>query len=580
MANLHYRFSFNQPNNHLVDISFEIFHNKTDRITLQLPIWRPGRYELGNFAKNIFSLNVCDEKGRILPFKKISSHQWEVESNGVQTIRVNYRYYAADLNAGSTFLDATQLYVNPVNCCLFIPERMHEPCRVELQVPEKWKTATAMQEIEKGRVYQAINFDQLADSPFIASSALQYDLIELRDHRFHLWFNGKTLLDWGKIKGDFSRFCENQLEMMGPLPGRDYHFMFQILPVPFYHGVEHLYSTVCALGPGNKIFGPDLYPELLGVSSHELFHAWNIKFIRPEEMMPYDFSSENYSRSGWVYEGITTYYGDQFLIRSGVFDAEKFLKTFNEKLKKHFTSFGRFNQSVSDASFDTWLDGYSPGIPHRKTSIYTEGSLCAFMLDMLIREHSNEKYSLDDFMRYMNQLAKEGNGYHRETILNALGKFADYDFTGFYEKYIDGTRDYEPLLRECIERVGLLLSESRPWSEAEHAFGLLLSESGGNTNIASLAPGSPAENAGLSIGDVLVACDHQRIRSDFSFLASSKDKITLHVFHNEVLEEFKLIRDGKTYFSGRKVSINTSASTEQQEAWRKWTHSDFPLRSQ
>jgi predicted metalloprotease with PDZ domain len=176
--------------------------------------------------------------------------------------------------------------------------------------------------------------------------------------------------------------------------------------------VEHTNSTVIALGPSYGVMNNKGYEDLLGVSSHELFHAWNIKTIRPVEMMPYDYSRENYSRLGYVAEGVTTYYGDVMLLRSGVFTEEQYLKTFNELLEKHFNNFGRLNLSVADSSFDTWLDGYKQGVPGRKASIYTEGALCAFMLDIIIRKNSNNKRSLDDLMRLLyEEFGKKQRGY-------------------------------------------------------------------------------------------------------------------------------------------------------------------------
>jgi predicted metalloprotease with PDZ domain len=166
------------------------------------------------------------------------------------------------------------------------------------------------------------------------------------------------------------------------------------------------------LGPGNEFVNKDWYDEFLGISSHELFHTWNIKSIRPVEMMPYDYSKENYSRLGFVAEGVTTYYGDFLLYRSGVFSDADYFKTFNEQLQKHFDNFGRFNLSVADSSFDTWLDGYNPGVPNRKVSIYTEGCLIAFMTDICIRKQTSNAHSLDDVMRALfTEFGKKKIGY-------------------------------------------------------------------------------------------------------------------------------------------------------------------------
>jgi len=525
---------------------------------------------LANFAKNIRAFRVENGNGEPLHFEKQTKDSWLILANKTPVIKVIYEYYGADLNAGSTYLDAEQLYVNPVNCCVFVPERINEACEIELRVHDSCKIACDLPRGKNGKILLADSFHRLADAPFIASPKLQHQQFDESDHTFHLWFMGNVSPQWQRLENDFRDFSRDQIEMMGPLPSNDFHFIFHFLPVFFYHGVEHTFSTVCALGPGSTLFTTSFYNELLGVSSHELFHAWNVKTIRPSEMHPYDYTRENYSRLGWVYEGITTYYGDQFLARSGVFDLHEFLGTLNDKLKKHFSNYGRFNQSVSEASFDTWLDGYVPGIPHRKTSIYTEGSLCAFMLDMLIRKHSNESYSLDELMRRLYAEANNDIPYSKEKILSILEQLADFDFKDFYATYIEGTEDYEPLLKDCFKRVGLELFADYPFSDAEHRLGFTLLESGGIVTVNLVAPGSPAETAGLMTGDQLIACNGIRIKGNFQALSSGEDEVTLFAFSKENLNQYRLSNTGKLHFESRKVIPVASPTEDQIKAHKNW----------
>lgn len=576
MPSLLYHFSFQQPGRQYIDICFEIRDNTLDKLPVQLPAWRPGRYELAHFAKNIRSFRVEDGEGNTLPFRKQSKDCWQIETGGVSDIKVFYDYYAAELNAGSSYLDEEQLYVNPVNCCLYIPGRIDEPCAVRLDVPATYMVACDLPRGEKETELLASSFDRLADAPFIASSHLQHHSFSEREHLFHLWFMGKVNPDWSRLEKDFQAFCREQIDTMGLLPGPEYHFIFQVLPTPFYHGVEHTYSTVCALGPGYQLFAPALYNELLGVSSHELLHAWNVKTIRPSDLYPYDFTKENYSRLGWVYEGITTYYGDQFLLRSGVYTTETFLGTLNQKLSRHFTGYGRFNQAVAEASFDTWLDGYVAGIPHRKTSIYTEGNFCALMLDLLIREHSLYKHSLDDLMRILYADAQAGKPYTKERLLEILNDLADYDFAAFYATYIEGTSDYEPLLRHCLDTVGLQLTDALFLQPAEHRFGMTLSEAGGSFSVNLIAPGSPSEKAGIMSGDRLVAWNGTRVRPDKSQFSGDEQEISLHLFRKEQLKEFTLKATDEWYFKSRQVLMAVRPGVAQRRNWKSWTKQEFP----
>ena len=567
MAQLRYTVSYRSPNRQLIDIELHVSGIAEDTLEIHLPNWRPGRYEMGNFARNIRSFGVFNASNQALPFEKTAKNIWQVACAGHKELFIRYDYYAAELNAGSTWLDDEQLYVNPVNCMVYLPHRMHEPCILRLQVPNDYKVAIDLAAASEPYTYTAENYDRLADAPFIASKELKHHAFDECGYRFHLWFMGRVDPPFEKLEPDFRKFCREQLNTMGALPGPEYHFIFQILPIAWYHGVEHTFSTVCALGPGQSVFEGKGYEDLLGVSSHELFHAWNIKTIRPMDMAPYDFDRENYSRLGWIYEGITTYYGDQFLIRSGVFNAEQFLSTLNEKLNKHFVSYGRLNQAVADASFDTWLDGYVPGIPHRKTSIYTEGSLIAFILDMMIREANAGQKSLDDLMIQLKQDAS----YTKNSVLHHLTALGVSDAEIFYSQYIELPGNLEPLLDYYFEQLGLKMEVHLPYSESEHRWGFTLVEHGASWLVGLVAPDSPAEHAGLCKGDVLVAAQGIRISKQAIKQALANDNLDLHVFRSEQIKTLRLIGDGKHYFESRKVSLHPNADQNQLNARKKWS---------
>ncbi|MEI7670147.1 MAG: M61 family peptidase, partial [Pseudomonadota bacterium] len=487
-----YIISFSSPHNHFVDIEFITTADK-DETLVQLPAWRPGRYELGNFAKNIQRWAAFDNKGNALKLKKIKKDCWKVQTKGVSELHIKYNYYAADLNAGSTFLDTQQLYMNPVNCCVYIPERINEACEIELQLPADYKLACGANHTGgNGKInIQAKDFHELADSPFIASASLQHNKFVCEGTEFNLWFQGECKPDWTRLTTDFIKFCNHQMEMMKKAPFEKYHFLFQILPQKFYHGVEHTTSTVIALGPGYNLMKGDTYLDLLGVSCHELFHAWNVKTIRPIEMQPYDYTKENYSNLGYVCEGVTTYYGDYLLYRCGVFDDHQFLETFADRLQKHFDNSGRFNLSVANSSIDTWLDGYAPGIPNRKTSIYDEGNLLAFATDIFIRKNSDNKFSLDDVMRYLyTDFALKGKGYSDQDYKTAVEKYAGTSFDDIFNNYINKAVDYEPMLREAMQYIGCELTIHPVSKFNEHALGIKVNEVNGHCKVTHIYPAS------------------------------------------------------------------------------------------
>lgn len=569
---MNYRFSFVNPSSRYIHIHAFAENISSDITYVQLPAWRPGRYELGNFAKNVRNFKVYDASGKEIATSKVTKDKWKVHTIGVKSLSIQYEYYSADLNAGSTFLDATQMYVNPVNCCVYIEGRMDEECHVELIVPESWKVATAMKNAGPHR-FKVANFDRLADSPFIASPSLKHNYFVLDGVEFHLWFQGECKPNWSKIITDFFIFVNENMRVFGSFPAEEYHFLFQILPTRFYHGVEHVDSTVIGLGPSYKLMD-ELYDDLLGVSCHELFHAWNIKSIRPAEMLPYDFTKENYSRLGFVAEGVTTYYGDYLLYRSGVWTESQYWPTFVERLDKHFETEARKFLSVADSSVDTWLDGYVPGAPHRKTSIYHEGCILAFITDMFIRRNSGNRKSLDNVMRRLwEEFAKQGRGYSEMEYKKLIEEEAGADFSYYWNNYFYKANDYTPALSEALDYIGYRFEfvNARKWQE--HKYGFKVNEIGGITRVTEIYYRSPAECAGLAVGDEIILVDHQQVKNDMNewMLYFGGDTHKLKVNSGGIVRDIILESDGNNYYSNPAVRKVENPSDSQNENFQKWS---------
>jgi len=571
---IHYRLSQGNKASHYIDVDLHIDAVKEAQLLVQLPSWRPGRYELGNFAKNVRQLTVSDKNGKALSYTKQNKDLWQIDTQGASEVHVRYSYFASELNAGSSFSDETQLYLNPVNLCMYVPGRMMEEHRLTMDLPATYKVATSLKRLEQ-HVFSASDFHELADSPVIASPTLQTESYEVQGLTFYLHFQGECRPDWAKIKEHFVRFSEQQLRFYGDAPFKEYHFLFQILPHKFYHGVEHLSSTVIALGPGYAINQGAGYEALLGVSSHELFHAWNIKTIRPAEMEPYDYTRENYARTGYVYEGFTTYYGDLILRSSGVFSDEEYFDTLEERLNKHFHNYGRFHLSVAHSSWETWLDGYVPGAPWRKTSIYDEGCLVAFMLDTLILQATDNARSLRDVCRMLYEsFGKQHKGYTEQDVIAVVEQVSGRSFADFFERYVYGTADFTGQLQACFDYLGLEMRQHPSAIISERDFGFRSTESGHFRKLSHIAPGSPADAAQLELGDEVVAVNGFSLKNDMNEW--------LHYFINEHHIELLVSSAGKmktlgltkqqetSYFDVVKIVRLKNATTAQSRAFQAW----------
>jgi predicted metalloprotease with PDZ domain len=571
--NMRYIVSCSDPANHFIAV--ECIHKvRSKDPVFHLPSWRPGRYELGNFSRNVRNWQAFDEKGRILPFIKTGKDSWQVTSMDAESIHVRYEYHAAQLDAGACWADESQLYVNGVHCFLYERETMEEECFLEIRVPADYAVATSM--MPDGRhSFIARNFHELVDAPFIASNTLQRKSYLVDSVNFHVWIQGECRPDWDRILEDFCKFTKEQINMMKGFSGTDYHFLIQVLPYRFYHGVEHTHSTVLALGPGYGLMDDALYEDLLGVASHELFHAWNVKTIRPSEMLPYDYSRENYSRLGYVYEGATTYYGDLFLLRSGVFSERQYFITLGEYLQKHFDNYGRHHYSVAESSFDTWLDGYVEGIPHRKTSIYTEGCLISFMLDVRIRMATSDEHSLDDVMRFLyHGYALRGLGYTEADYINTIERISGKSFSAFFADHVYGTQSYMEPLRECFSYLGLdLVMNDAPLYHECH-YGLRGTQGNGSFNVTQIWPLSAAAKSGLAKGDEIISVNGFRVSGNFAEWMSyfGEQPVTLRIFRQGIMHEVVLKQNECRYFPRVSVEKQKTPENYARSSYQCWSN--------
>ncbi|PBQ31858.1 peptidase M61 [Sphingobacteriaceae bacterium] len=571
---IHYSFYQKNPSSHYIYIDMIVENPGSGKLQLQLPAWRPGRYELGNFAKNVKRVDMFNEKNEVLEYTKLNKDLWEVEIGESKRVKITYSYYAAELNAGACYADGSQLYVNPVHCCMYVVGRTQEEHKVELQVPETYSIACSLK-TEKSTLIAA-NYDELVDSPFIASADIKTDSYTVNGIKFFVHFNGECQPDFKKIKTDFEAFTKKQIEFWNDFPYDEYHFLFQVLPFKFYHGVEHKKNTVIAIGPGYAINSGATYEDILGVSCHELFHTWNIKTIRPIEMQPYDYTKENYSRTGYVYEGFTTYYGDKLLLSSSVFSTQQYFNTLQERLVKHFHNAGRFNLSVAHSSWETWLDGYVPGAPYRKTNIYDEGNLVAFMLDVKIMQATENQRSLRDVCVLLyDRFGKKAIGYTEQTIIDLVNEVSGKDFREFFKTYVYTPGDFESPLKECFDYLGIDFTKQNNSNVHEHTFGFKAIDSGFFSKISLVFPYSPAWKAGLFAGDEILAVNGMMLKNNLNHWLQyfmSTEELTLTVNSAEQLKTISLLKDKKetSWFFNPVLKLKDAKENEAFERWKQF----------
>ncbi len=246
---IHYYISSTNPLTYFFQVRTVIETTGLSEIYLQLPAWRPGRYELQHFAQKIQQFQVSDVLNQPIAYQKITKDRWKIAVTGHDLVEIRYNFYAHQLDAGGSWLDESQLYINPANCLLAVEGQENQPCELYIELPENWEIAAGLKQTAK-HVLQALNYDELIDCPIIASASLQHQVYQIHNIPFHVWFQGDCQPHWAVILADFKKFTAEQIQLFGDFPVMDYHFLNQILPYKFYHGVEHSNSTVIALGPG------------------------------------------------------------------------------------------------------------------------------------------------------------------------------------------------------------------------------------------------------------------------------------------------------------------------------------------
>lgn len=479
---IRYQISCSNPTSQFLEIELSFVCNAKEPVFLQLPAWRAGRYQLANFAQNIRGFEVKDAQGRKLPFTKISKDRWELLPTESEVLIVSYEYWAGKMDAGSAWIDDQQVYVNFVNCCFEILGKSEEEIEVTVQLPHFSNQISTLLPIG-GSTWKARDYQMLADSTLLAAKELTHLTYQVEAVQFHIWIHGEVHFNQELMIDRFEAFSRKLIQDFGEFPEPEYHFIFQLLPYAHYHGVEHRRGTVITFGPADSLTDPEQMEELLGISCHELYHAWNVCRIRPKELLPYDFSKETYTKAGLILEGITTYMGDLYLLKSGVYDFSTYLKHLQKVIAREAAHQGWKNYNIMESSHDLWIDGYVPGIPDRKVNIYTRGALLALGIDiMLIREGS----SLANVMKSAwEKFGKPFIGYtwkDMESLI--LESFSDSEeINRFFSDFVYGHQDLFPRLKELLLEIGLTLHETIGQDLLLHSWGIRVDAHGFITQI-------------------------------------------------------------------------------------------------
>lgn len=563
---LHYQIEFDDYRQHLIHVTLRFLANPTQ--VLSLPTWIPGSYLIREFSKHIESVKAYDEAGRQLKINKFEKNKWRLYNTDHELITVEYDVYAYDLSVRGAYVDQSRLYVNPACVCLGLQDQQDSAIEVEVFLPKELKhfqlaTGLVSKSLVKGRfTLKADHYAQLIDAPFELAEQTRFSF-EANGIPHEFVVSGQHAMNAERMKQDLEKICSTEISMFGSAPFEDYTFM-TMATGNSYGGLEHPNSTSLITPRSDlpKLNEPEEpstdYQRFLGLCSHEYFHSWLVKFIRPENFANYDLDQEGYTSLLWIFEGFTSYYDDLILYRSGVISQASYLSLLKGQIDRYLQNPGRFIQSVSESSFDAWIKFYrqDENSNNAGTSYYNKGCLVALSLDLGLRLRGS---SLDALMRRLYENTQKGIQVNERTIVELCNELTGSNWIEQINHLIN-TTDELPL-DQLFPEFGL---SYRLKNEKALPFGLKLVDKPEGVLIQQARREGTGAIAGLSANDVIVAIDglkaSEKLLSQYS---KQQDRFTVYAFRRDEFMQFEL--------QGGEIDLTTVELTVlDQDKAEKW----------
>lgn len=519
LAPLRYTLRFPEPHDHYVEVEAQVPTGGHPVVELDMAVWTPGSYLVREYSRNVEQVTALSG-GKPLTVVKTLKNRWRVDTGGADSIAVSYRVYGREMTVRTNFIDAEFALLNGAPTFLTLAgDSGPRPHEVTLELPAEWKTSVSSLPDAPGGAahrYRAPDYDTLVDSPIVAGNPAIYSFTVQGIPHSIVNVGEGGIWDGQKTVADVQKIVETSAGFWGTIPYGKYVFFNLITEAN--GGLEH--KNACTLMTSRwKIRTRRGYTDWLTLVSHEFFHAWNVKRLRPAELGPFDYDRENPTRSLWVAEGLTSYYGDLLAARAGVITRDEYLNELASLITELQSTPGRLSMPVEDASFDAWIRYYRPdeNSPNVSVSYYTKGAVIGFLLDIEIRRATNNTRSLDDVMRLAWRRYSGVRGFTPEEFRAVVSEVAGQDLSAWLRQALDSSDelDYTP-----VPWLGLRIRSDAP--PAPHAWlGLTLNgnaptlrNDGGRLVVSQVRRGTPAYDAGVNVDDEILAIGEYRVRPD------------------------------------------------------------------
>jgi predicted metalloprotease with PDZ domain len=551
---VNYILEMREPESGFFHVTMNIDSVSEDITMITLPAWTPGSYSIRDYARNVRLKKANTPENETIEIHRKDKSTWKLINGNHKTFTVSYEVYAGEFSVRGSHLDSTHGYLNGTNVFMYVEGYKDQSVELLIKPFEDWKISTGMEKIGENK-FRATNYDIFADCPIeIGKHRSLFFTVDGKEHEIALYGRGNEKEE--DLTRDFKKIVETSREIFGSLPYKRYVFILHLTDNG-NGGLEHLNSNT--IDYNRFTFAEkEEYHKFLSVVSHEFFHAWNVKRIRPLELGPFNYKEENYTTLLWVSEGVTNFYAMIILLRSGIITREEYFKHVASMIKSYESTPGTIYESAADSSFDAWIKLYrdSPNNLNSYVSYYLKGEILGFMISLRICEYTKGQKSLDNVMRHMmEKYNKDGKGFTERDILSILSEVSSLDFTPFFEKHVRGT-EYIDFVEE-LKRLSLDLQKTYSFEDIDGKknvayLGFLTTKD--LSSVMGVLEGSPAQKAGIFPGDELIALDGFKLTKRWFRPFRDKDgpmlidnlkdyepgeKITIHIFRRGILHHLE-----------------------------------------
>jgi predicted metalloprotease with PDZ domain len=563
--------SMDHPTTHYFHVVLRVDGVRSDTLDVKLPVWTPGYYQIMDYARNVLNFRAEDDSGQPLTWEKTAKNDWRLRTGKATAAAVSYDVYAFSPSVADSYLDDGRAFICPTGVFMHVAGRLQQPVTVVVKPYGGWRTvSTGLDPVDgQPNTFTAPNFDVLYDCPILVGNQ-EVIPFEVRGIRHVLAGNSLGSLDRAKFVADLSRMIESAAALMGDIPYTHYTFM---VIGPGGGGLEHLNSTALTIGSG-EMATREAYVRWLAFVTHEYFHNYNVKRIRPIALGPFDYDRENYTNMLWVSEGFTVYYEDLILNRAGLLTRDEALARAGENIARFENAPGHLFQSATESSFDTWIKFFTrtPNLATTTISYYDKGAALGMLLDLAIRHQTGNQRSLDDVMRtlYRQFYQEKKRGFTDAEFREVCERAAGASLAEVFDVYASTVKDVD--YAKYLAYAGLAVDTTAA-AGGGASWGAAVQDRGGAPIVSSIEWNSPAARAGISVQDEIVAVDGVRAtpRGLADAVSSRKpgDHLRILVSRSGAVKEMDVTLGARTERSFR-ISQLPNPSPEQRAILAGW----------